>query len=689
MVTSIQLASGLAGAIGCDYRRINDQLFFVEYAGGRVSVLDLVRPVSAIVSQGNTLLKGTWLFDCETGTLGGNLSGPGDIWWEQVNAVERKMVPIAGAKLVNLGKVDFNAITHAELQNLTYSTTPIPGNNDATNQLVTGDVFAVITNAGNFTKIKVVNYGYDMTIQWVTYKLGPRYRVLGTGYTQPEDLKLRSDNRYAYVTERTGNLLRVDLMNANRTAATVISSGMNAPQQIVLDEARNLVYVVEYADPGRLLRIDLTSGVQTVLVHNLTWAIGLAMSSDFQTAYISEQSQGRDAGRVSRIMLSTGNREVLVQGLVNPFFLTWVDANQSILLIPERDPANRVTMIDLTRTPFVAIPVFSAVPGRPSSVAVKSGNQILVCSDQEITQVDLAQSFFNSAGSMLMGIGHVPKDKIIDGYATTDTNYFFKVKDAPFGGTLALMINHDKARSLGAQFYQIYVDRSTQNKTWNDYKWVTGQNAFVLTPTLPTNSNFFPVRSAGEVWYNKWLGYQLNTTALIDGLHTITVKLFNQSYGEIPNSADSVKVQIDNHWPQVAIDEIIHDASVVGTCGIVDAGSDVFTFRIVAQDAEQHLLSWTLLALWGNNKSATVALDTYENQLSNPVVASTKKWAGVNGTTPIPAAGWHATVPNDPTSRRCAHTFRLAVWDRVINGWNYIHYAEYNKSITIMLPPAA
>ncbi len=56
MATSIQLATGLAGAIGCDYRGTSDQLFFVEY-GGKVSVLDLVRPVSAIVSQESIILK--------------------------------------------------------------------------------------------------------------------------------------------------------------------------------------------------------------------------------------------------------------------------------------------------------------------------------------------------------------------------------------------------------------------------------------------------------------------------------------------------------------------------------------------------------------------------------------------------------------------------------------------------------
>ncbi|HYS47832.1 MAG TPA: hypothetical protein VEM36_03540, partial [Xanthobacteraceae bacterium] len=49
---------------------------------------------------------------------------------------------------------------------------------------------------------------------------------------------------------------------------------------------------------------------------------------------------------------------------------------------------------------------------------------------------------------------------------------------------------------------------------------------------------------------------------------------------------------------------------------------------------------------------------------------------------------WDAYVPgppSDPTSINCAHTFFLDAWDRVINGWGYIHGdASYHKSITLM-----
>src|SRR5436853_4032371 len=161
-----KLVDGLGGAIGCRFLPQRNQLAFVEFATGKISLLDMVRPLDSVVSKGTTVLKGTWVFDCETGTLSGNLSGPGDIWWEQLTNVQRQMKPVSGASIVNLGKVDFNSLTPEILQALVYGDIPIPGNDDPTNQLVKNDVFAVRTNSGNFAKIKVVSYGYNMKIDW-------------------------------------------------------------------------------------------------------------------------------------------------------------------------------------------------------------------------------------------------------------------------------------------------------------------------------------------------------------------------------------------------------------------------------------------------------------------------------------------------------------------------------------------
>jgi len=79
------------------------------------------------------------------------------------------MTPVNGAIIVNLGTVDFKAITDLTSYSYPYSTTPIPGNDDSTNQLVNGDVFVVHTNSGNFAKVKVLEYGYNIYIEWNTF----------------------------------------------------------------------------------------------------------------------------------------------------------------------------------------------------------------------------------------------------------------------------------------------------------------------------------------------------------------------------------------------------------------------------------------------------------------------------------------------------------------------------------------
>lgn len=701
MPTSVQLVTGLAGAIGCDYRASRSQLVFVEF-GGKLSRLNLVRALAATVFSGTATMPADSSLDLTNGTS----AQGGDIRWDHTSpGGGLVMRPQGNCRLAYLGLVSYSAVTHATLQGLTtYSQASLNGAPGPGNQLVNGAVFAVrndfVQPGANFdyAKVQVLTYGTSLQIRWTTYRLGPRYQVLGTGYNQPEDVKVSADERHAYVTERVGNLLRVDLTNANRSAATVLTSGLTAPHQIALDEAHNQAYVVEFANPGRLRRIDLTSGAPTTLVGNLEQPIGLLVTADLQFAYVSEQPAA--GGRVRRIQLSTGIPQTLVGGLTAPFFMAWADASESAVFLAERDPANRITRLNLTQTPVTATPVAS-VPFRPSSVAVRGPGDLLVCSDQEITEQDL--SAFVSTGPILLGIGHVPVDRISrntpatpmvadrEGYAdtTVDPGYFFQVKDAPFGGTLSLMINHDRAYADGARYYKLLVDGAEllPRQSWTDYLWSTPLSSFTAQTIAASATGYYRVRPPSELWYNHWLGYRLDTTVLTAGRHVLSVRLFasQSAASEIGSAGDpgrSLVARIDNQWPNAFIDQINHDGSPVATCAIVDAGSDAFTFQIIASDAEQHLLSWNLSALWGDNQSKPVDGDSYSAHVS-----PTRKWPGFAGLAPaVSPSPWHATVAGDPTSTHCAHTFYLGVWDRVIDGYGYIHFRDYHKSITIMVP---
>jgi hypothetical protein len=125
---------------------------------------------ATVVSSGTGVIHGTFTYDVDTGTeIGGPMA---DLFWEQQTAVARQMRPLNGATLVNLGRVNFDSLTAKELSKLNYSSAPIPANADPTNQLVEGDVFAVHSNAGNFAKIKVLSYGFNLGVQWVTFRVG-------------------------------------------------------------------------------------------------------------------------------------------------------------------------------------------------------------------------------------------------------------------------------------------------------------------------------------------------------------------------------------------------------------------------------------------------------------------------------------------------------------------------------------
>jgi hypothetical protein len=124
---------------------------------------------ATVVSSGTGTIPGTFLFDVDTGAV---TQTGADLFWEQQTAVQRRMVPVSGATLVNLGVRDFDSLTGKELSKLNYAAAPIPANDDATNQLVNGDVFAVHSTDGNFAKVKVVSYGRDLGVQWATFRVG-------------------------------------------------------------------------------------------------------------------------------------------------------------------------------------------------------------------------------------------------------------------------------------------------------------------------------------------------------------------------------------------------------------------------------------------------------------------------------------------------------------------------------------
>jgi len=514
--------------------------------------------------------------------------------------------------------------------------------------------------------------------------------VLGTGYHSLGDVVVSRDDVHAYVVDQSGGvgtLMRIDLANANRVHAHVIAAVPNQPGQIALDEAHGFAYMPEFGPAGRLIRIALSTGTQSVVATGLSNVRGLLMTRDGRFAYVSE-----DTGRVRRFDLVAHTDVVIASGLGGPRYLTFADAGEAVILVPAPNPVpGLVKKIDLTTTPATVTTIAVNTPHDPYEVAVLSPEKLLITSARDISLVDLTSSVYSAAGPVFLGIGFVPFDRIttgaFPGYAdtTVDPTYFFQVKDAPFGGTLPLMLNHDKMRTLGAAYYKVMAGPAAlpveSHQAYTDYLWNVPLNRFELTTIVPV-SGFYPVHQVGQVWYNYWLGLRLDTSAMASALNVISIRLFNAAHVEIGSAADpgrSVQVMIDNTYPTALIGAIKHDGSDVPVCAIVNSGSSTFQFEVTAE-AAKHLRAWSLTALWGDNKSAAVAGDDYSHH-----VAANRLWTGIHAVLQPPAP-WNASVATDPTSTRCAHTFYLSVTDRVIDGYYYIHGSvDYHKSITIWL----
>jgi hypothetical protein len=343
---------------------------------------------------------------------------------------------------------------------------------------------------------------------------------------------------------------------------------MNAPQQMVLDEPHGVAYVVEYAASGRLLKVSLANGQQTVLLTGLNYAVGLAMSADGQTAYISEQG----TGTVTGYALPGGAKTVLATGLGQPFFLTWSDDTQTTLYVTERSAANAVVAIGVT-TPATQTVLATGVGTLPSCVAVIAPGNLLVTTNTTLDEVELGP-VMEAGAPLLQGIGFVPVSYIIGGYANTaaDPSYFFPALNVPFAGSLPVMVNFLEALAQDAAYYQVKVGGTVRTDQFNTVKWNgTTYAPAVFGPETISGEAYYPVPSISdlELWYPGLPGCYLDSTTLPNAAKsTIEVSFFKANLTQINPVPAGITVYVDNSPAQASISNPVLDGVPATTlCG--------------------------------------------------------------------------------------------------------------------------
>ena len=487
--------------------------------------------------------------------------------------------------------------------------------------------------------------------------------VVQTGFVQPESVALFPGHPLAYVTTRDGKLWKC---STTSSARTLIASGLGAPHALVIDPMAFVAYVTDFSG-GNLWKVNLGSGARTAILSGLTNPLGLLLSADFGTAYVAEPN------RILQINLASPARIPLVTGLTNAFFMDWANDARTAIYYVERDPANRVSLLDVpTRTAsFIA-----NVAWRPSSVVRSADpNAIYVASDSVIQKVLLA----GAGGPIITRVGFIPSTEIDfpSGQATTDPSYFFHVKNASFGGSNHVMLNFPGMRSSGATYYKILLDGAAptapETESWVNYKW--NGATFVPQTVAPNASGFYRVPPAADLWAIPDLGFVLNSTSLTNGRHVVRIKLYNFLSLPLSGAAedDKVALLIDNDPPVVGINRIEHDGSPLDECALVTSGSATFVINFSAYDRQSHLYSYTLTDGWGRNRSFTVASDQYIG-----VHDASPTWFGVN-----PRVVVHDL---NSTCTKCAHAFTVSATSNTTDGYNYIHTAQFSEHLAIYVP---
>jgi len=517
--------------------------------------------------------------------------------------------------------------------------------------------------------------------------------TITSGLAGPECLALDLDHGRAYVTTRLdGSLWRVELSSGIQTRITF---NMKSPMQLVLNEAKTHGYTVDFIE-GRLRRIDLTTGVKKAIYKGLTKPAGIAVTKDEKFAYVSQQGP---PGEIIKIDLTMGT---LVESVTSsfsspPFYLSWADTGQTALYVSERGtPSQRnISRVDLaTNTKNIAVPG-SDLPGQPYGTAIRGmGTPLFVSMTGQIREYDL----LDLSGPVFMAVGHVPSSAITtEGYADTVNlmpGYFYQVEHCPFGGKVNIFGNFTNflASVPGAVYYAVIKTKGATSTplshTWVVSRWdstVNKYKPFTMAPALDGYKYEIPVESDGKYhadlwWYPFWI---MRWPSGENGAHSFQIKLFDSTGSELPLPAafaglNNLPLMVDNTLPLANIDEIrqknpLNATTLIEPCDIVVNPKNEFFFKLTAYDNNGHLLRYRLTALWGNNKSELISHDSYA---AHPGVPPGYSWLGIFKEKVLESSPWSASC-------NCAYTFYLHVVKRTINGYNYILWRDWHKSITI------
>ena len=142
-----------------------------------------------------------------------------------------------------------------------------------------------------------------------------------------------------------------------------------------LDEAHDSAYVVEFSSPGRLLKVNLTSGAKTVIASGLDNPIGVVVELEPPVRLHHRADHWAGPGPRQQDPGKQRPADDACKRVDCPFFLTWTGPSEDALYVPQRDPSNSILIVNVTNGATTT--AVTGVPFRPSSVAVPNSTEML------------------------------------------------------------------------------------------------------------------------------------------------------------------------------------------------------------------------------------------------------------------------------------------------------------------------
>ncbi len=346
-----------------------------------------------------------------------------------------------------------------------------------------------------------------------------------------------------------------------------------------------------------------------------------------------------------------------------------------------------------------------------------------VATDEVFTPMPAGQNF------LFHGIGLIQPHSLTDGYASTGpADGVPNLKDCPFGSTLN--VNGQFLTGPGApKYYQVLFAKwsGAAAPALGDFhpilneSWVVSKFNQVTLSWAPLVIEPISGVVAGEKVYEIPDYTDITTTdktRLIawttnreeagvrrypDGKYDLLIKAWDAAGAPVAlNPAHPVlnrmSVVVDNTGPKallkmLGVFDILRTDDMMPytpVCPVFSKTGNTLPVRFDATDVKGHMLSFTVSFITGHNFYVDQFIKQYDGHsgANERFKASTIHRATLTGiaTTTLlpddirPAGGFADEIVSwnigSPDAVRCAYQVRLGVWDRTINGYGYIHYAE-------------